>query len=54
MPTAPDMSGEMAQSQMEAARRRAALADGRSKMLISPIAANNSAAPSQQKMLLGQ
>ncbi len=54
MPAAPDMSGELSQSQMETARRRAAMADGRSKMLIVPQAANNNAAPSRQKMLLGQ
>lgn len=52
-PPPPDMSGEQAQAAMEAERRRAGLATGRSKMLLVPAAQNQSARPSAQKMLLG-
>jgi hypothetical protein len=53
MPLAPDISGQQSQDAAEAARRRAALATGRSKLLLTPQDSTQTARPSQQKMLLG-
>lgn len=47
------MSGVQSQDAMESQRRRSALAQGRSKMLLVPQAQTQAARPSAQKMLLG-
>lgn len=52
-PPAPDLSGEMSQSAMEAERRRAALATGREKLINVPSQSTQTARPSGQKLLLG-
>lgn len=53
MPVAPDASGVQSQAAMEAQRRRAAMSEGRQKMLIVPQAQTQQARPNAQKMLLG-
>ena len=52
-PVAPDLSGQMSQDAMEAARRRAAMSTGREKLLLVPQDQTQAARPSAQKMLLG-
>lgn len=52
-PVAPDTSGQQSQDAMEAARRRAAMATGREKLLLVPQDQTQAPRQSQQKMLLG-
>lgn len=50
-PPAPDISGAQSTEAMEALRRRLAQSQGRSSLVLNPVA--EGPAPSKQKMLLG-